>query len=539
MGGQDASFIYNEAPRMPMHIAGLAIYDPSTAKNGTVTFKGILDHIRSRLALVPSYRERMVRVPFDLDHPWWIVDPEFDLEFHVRHIALPYPGDWRQLCIQAARLHARELDLERPLWEMYVIEGLDNVEGVPPGSFAVLTKTHHAAIDGVSGAELTAVINDFSPDAEAPPATDLPAGEPLPSPYELIVRAGINTATQPQRFAEFVQRNMAAFPTLARPTFPPAPAPYQPPTAPRTRFSGTVTAHRVIENRSFDLDEVRGIKSAVSGATINDAVLAIVAGALRRYLEAKNELPTDPLVVMAPISIRSQEERGAMGNRVSAMMLPIPTNVADPVERLRIVHQTTQETKGMASAVPARTLTDFNQFIPWALAGLAARTAANFRLAETMAPAVNTVVTNVPGPQVPLYMAGAKLLKQFGMGPVTDGMGIMHPVFSYNGEIAISVTACREMMPDPAFYAECLQASFDDVAAATAPPRKHKATAATKEKAPAKAADKATAVNGDAGRADKPDEPAAGTKRAAAKRAAPATRKAAPTEAGPNTGAEA
>src|SRR5204863_6975358 len=247
-----------------------------------------------------------------------------------------------------------------------------------------------------------------------------------------------------------------------------------PTTAPRTRFSGMVTAHRVVEGRSFDLGEVRRIKSAVPGATVNDAVLAIVAGALRRYLPSKGELPADPLIVMAPISIRTEEEKGAMGNRVSAMMLPIPTNEADPVERLRTAHATTQETKGMASAVPAKTLTDFNQFIPWALAGLAARTAANFRLAETTAPAVNTVVTNVPGPQVPLYMAGAKLLKQFGMGPVSDGMGIIHPVFSYNGEIAVSVTACREMMPDPAFYAECLQSSFDELAAATAEPAKPK-----------------------------------------------------------------
>jgi WS/DGAT/MGAT family acyltransferase len=249
------------------------------------------------------------------------------------------------------------------------------------------------------------------------------------------------------------------------------------PTAPRTRFSGPVTAHRVVDNRSFDLAEVRRIKSAVPGATINDAVLAVVAGALRRYLESKGELPSEPLVVMAPISIRSAEERGSMGNRVSAMMLPIPTNIADPIERLRVVQTTTEETKGMAAAIPARTLTDFNEFIPWALAGLAARTAASFRMAETMAPAVNTVVTNVPGPQVPLYMAGAKLLKQFGMGPVTDGMGIIHPVFSYNGEIAISVTACREMMPDPAFYAECLQSSFDELAAATAAPAAKKTTA--------------------------------------------------------------
>jgi WS/DGAT/MGAT family acyltransferase len=466
MGGQDASFVYNEAPRMPMHISGLAIYDPSTA-NGTVTFKGILDHIRARMPLVPTYYERMVRVPFDIDHPWWIVDPEFDLEFHVRHIALPHPGDWRQLCIQAARLHARELDLDRPLWEMYVIEGLNNVEGVPPGSFAVVTKTHHAAIDGVSGVELISIINDLEPDAPEPTGPEPPSPEQVPAPYELMVRAGFNNAMQPQRFAEFMQRAMPpapAFPTMGQPPAPPAPTPTQ---APRTRFSGPVTAHRVVENRSFDLGELRRMKSAVDGATINDAVLAIVAGALRRYLESKSELPTDPLVVMAPISIRSADEKGALGNRVSGMTLPIPTDEADPLERLRTVHTTAQASKEMASAIPAKTLTDLNQFIPWAQMGLAARTAASMRLAERMAPAINTVVTNVPGPQVPLYMAGAKLLKQFGMGPVTDGMGIMHPVVSYNGEIAISVTACREMLPDPAFYAECIQASFDELAEAT------------------------------------------------------------------------
>jgi WS/DGAT/MGAT family acyltransferase len=272
---------------------------------------------------------------------------------------------------------------------------------------------------------------------------------------------------QPQRFAEFMQRAMPptpTFPTMGQPQVQPAPTPTQ---APRTRFSGTVTAHRVVENRSFDLGQVRRMKSAVDGATINDAVLAIVAGALRRYLESKNELPTDPLVVMAPISIRSADEKGTLGNRVSGMTLPIPTNEADPLERLRTVHTTAQASKEMASAIPAKTLTDLNQFIPWAQMGLAARTAASMRLAERMAPAINTVVTNVPGPQVPLYMAGAKLLKQFGMGPVTDGMGIMHPVVSYNGEIAVSVTACREMLPDPAFYAECIQASFNELAEAT------------------------------------------------------------------------
>jgi diacylglycerol O-acyltransferase len=464
MGGQDASFIYNEAPRMPQHIGGVAIYDPSTAP-GPVTYKGILEHLRSRMATVPSTWERMVRVPFDLDHPWWVVDPDFDLEFHVRHIALPKPGDWRQLCIQAARLHARELDLDRPLWEMYVVEGLDNVEGVPRGSFAIVSKTHHAAIDGVSGAELASVMHDRTPDAEAEPAPDLPRGESLPSPFELVLRAGLNNATQPGRFAQFMLRSIPTLPNVANVSRRAEP----PPTAPRTRFSGPVTAHRILEGRSFELEEMRRIKSTVPGATINDAVLAVVAGALRRYLDSKGELPSEPLVVMAPISIRSEEEKGALGNRVSAMVLPIPTDVADPLERLRVAHATTEVQKEIAGAIPAKTLTDFNQFIPWALAGLAARTSANLRLAGTAPPAVNTVVTNVPGPQEPLYLAGAKLVKQIGMGPVGDGMGIIHPVFSYNGEISISVTACREMMPDPEFYAECLQQSFDELAAATAP----------------------------------------------------------------------
>ena len=505
LGGLDASFIYNEAPRMPQHIGSFAIYDPSTAPGGKVTFKGILDHIRTRMMAVPSTYERLVRVPFDYDHPYWVPDPEFDLEFHVRHIALPKPGDWRQLCIQVARLHARELDLDRPLWEMYIIEGLDNVDGVPPGSFAMVSKTHHAAIDGVSGAEMIAVIHDLTPDAPAPPPAEVPKAEPLPSPYELMMRAGMNNATQPQRFVEFMQRAVPQLQGRSLPQQQAAPAP-----APRTRFSANVTAHRVVEGRSFDLGEVRRIKSAVPGATVNDAVLAIVAGALRRYLDAKGELPAEPLIVMAPISIRSEEEKGTQGNRVSAMNLPIPTNVADPLERLRQVHQTATESKAMAAAIPASILTDMNQFVPYAVAGLAFRNAAAMGLASSAAPVINTVVTNVPGPQIPLYFAGAEMVRMFGMGPVMDGMGLIHPVFSYNGQIAISVTSCREMMPDPEFHAECLQASFDELAevtrlpapaaavTATPPTRKAPGKKAPAKKAPAK---KSTAAKRPASRA--------------------------------------
>jgi WS/DGAT/MGAT family acyltransferase len=461
LSGMDASFVYLEAPRAPMHIGSVAIYDPSTAPGGAVTFKGILDHIRGRMPLVPSYREKLARVPLDLDHPYWIDDPDFDLEFHVRHIALPKPGDWRQLCIQTARLHARALDLDRPLWEFYVIEGLDNVEGVPPGSFALVSKVHHAAIDGVSGAEMTAVIHDLTPDAADPAVPDTFAPGRVPNAMELLSRAGFNNTMQPLRFARLARRtgrqlvrNLGAMRGSVA-------------AAPRTRFSGVITPHRVVEGRSFDLAEMKRIKSAVPGATINDAVVAVVTGALRAYLESKGELPDQPMQAMAPISVRTEGESGTMGNQVSAMTVELPTTSVDPLDRLKTVHANTTRSKEMTNAIGARTLSDYQQFVPWALAGLATRTASRFSLANRTSMPINTVITNVPGPQMPLYMAGAEMVSLFGMGPVTDGMGIIHPVFSYNGKISISVTSCREMMPDPASYAECLQASFDELSEAT------------------------------------------------------------------------
>jgi len=235
---------------------------------------------------------------------------------------------------------------------------------------------------------------------------------------------------------------------------------------PRTRFNGKVGPHRVIEARVFELAHVRSIRTAVPGATVNDVMLAVVGGGLRRYLEAKGELPGESLTAMAPISVRADGEKGAMGNLVSAMVVALGTHVADPIERLRHVHGEAENSKAMTNAVGARTLTDYSQLMPSALAGLGARLYTRLGLAQQMTPMFNCVVTNVPGPRVPIYMAGAQMVLQVGTGPVFDGMGIIHPVYSYRDRIAISFTSCREMIPDPAFYADCLQASFDELAAA-------------------------------------------------------------------------
>jgi WS/DGAT/MGAT family acyltransferase len=316
--GQDASFLYGETARSPMHIGALAIYDPEGLEGGTQRFKNILTFIEERLHLAKTFRRKLVEVPFNLDHPYWIEDKDFDIEFHIRHIRLPEPGDWRQLCIQTSRLHSRALDLTKPLWEFTVIEGLDDVAGLPKGSYAILSKIHHACIDGVSGVDITEAIHGLEPFPEMPsPPVKAWKGESMPNSVDLVTRANLNNMSQPFKFAEVMAK---AVPAMVRFQKGLAQKKFSVNTkVPRTRFSGVITSHRVVDGRNFDLSEVKQIKSMVDGATVNDAVLSIVGGALRKYLESKKELPVETLVAMAPISVRGEEGKKALGNRVAAM----------------------------------------------------------------------------------------------------------------------------------------------------------------------------------------------------------------------------
>lgn len=491
LSGQDASFVYFETANTPMHIGSVAIYDPSTAAGGKVRFKEILAHIESRLDGARSFRQKLVRVPFDLDHPYWIEDKDFDLEYHVRHIALPAPGDWRQLCIQVARLHSRALDLSKPLWEFWVVEGLDNIEGLPKGCFAVVSKVHHAAIDGMSGVEMSAAVHDI--EAVAPkkaPANDWKP-ENAPPVGELLFRSWMNSIRQPLRFAETFAKTVPGIARLTREVRGGDVSLKGTRMAPKTLFNGTVGAHRVWDGVPFSLAEVRAIKDSMPGATVNDAVLTIIGGGLRHYLKAHDGLPKESMSAMAPISVRAEGEKAALGNLVSAMVVNLGTHIADPVERLAYIHGEAKNSKAMTNAVGARTLTDYSQLIPSGLAGLGARLYTRLGVANAHAPIFNCVATNVPGSRIPLYFAGAKMLKMMGMGPVFDGMGLINTIYSYGDDIAISFTSDRSMMPDPANYAASLRLSFDELRAATkdgavAPPAKKKAVSA--KKAPAKPA---------------------------------------------------
>ncbi|MFT3853860.1 MAG: wax ester/triacylglycerol synthase family O-acyltransferase [Ilumatobacteraceae bacterium] len=459
LSGQDASFVYSELPNAPMHITGVTIYDPSTAPGGKVTFKGILAYMEARLHLARSFRQKMVRVPFDLDHPWWVEDAEFDLEYHVRHIALPKPGDWRQFCIQVARLHARPLDMNRPLWETYVIEGLDGMEGVPKGSFALVSKTHHAAIDGKSGVEIANAIHTATPIVEEIDAPAVPwKGEKDPSAAELYTRAMANLVRRPLRAARVTSHLVPglgrAFGVARRND-----GAVNLGNAPRTRFNGPVSAHRVVDARFFGFADLKPMRAKVPGATVNDVALSVIGGALRAYLEGESELPDVAMRAMTPVSVRVESEKADMGNQVSAMVVSLATDIADPVERLAAVHRSTAGSKELTQAIGARTLTDLSQLAPGALIGLGTRVAGTFARRGNSG-AVNCVVTNVPGWREPLYFAGARTVRSFGAGPVTDGMGLINIVTSYEQDFVLSFTSCREIMPDPARYAGLLESTF-------------------------------------------------------------------------------
>jgi diacylglycerol O-acyltransferase len=290
-------------------------------------------------------------------------------------------------------------------------------------------------------------------------------GENEPNPLELIARASINNALQPFRFAEVAARTIPAMGRMSQSLAQRRPSATKP--VPRTRFNAMVSAHRVVEGRSFDLKEMRAIKASVPGATINDVVLTVCGGALRAYLQAKNELPADSMIAMAPISVRSTDQRGTMGNQVSAMNVAIGTDIENPLERLTAVHADAMASKEMTNAVGAKLMTDYSQFIPSTTASLAARMYTNLGMANRTNPVFNCVITNVPGPQVPLYCAGARMVAQYGLGPVFDGVGLIFPVVSYCGRLTISATSSREMLPDPEFFARCLQQSYDALKAAT------------------------------------------------------------------------
>jgi WS/DGAT/MGAT family acyltransferase len=477
LGFLDHTMLVMESPRHPNHVTPVQIYDPSTAPGGSVSFDQIFDAVRRRLPASRTLRRKLVQVPMGLDQAYWVEDNNFDLEFHVRQIALPRPGDWRQFCQQVARLSSRPLDLTRPPWEMTVIEGVDNVPGIPPGSFAIVLKVHHAAVDGVEGVELISAMHDQSADAKPVELEDSWRPESDPSPWRLLARAGAHNAVAPWNAVRLAVAN--AGPVVRELPGRLRRKPGRIGSVPRTRFNQQVSGHKVFDEARFQMADVKRLRSAVPGATVNDVALAIVGGAMRRYLESKGELPEEPLVAMVPISTRAPDQAGTGGNQVSMMRASLATNVANPVERLAAIHAATSASKAAQNGVAARALREVSQTLPGALLGIGVRAAS---LLPNMPVVTNTLVTNVPGPRQALYLCGAKLVRTTGCLPLYDGMGLGHCISSYGDEFCFIITADRDMLPDSEFYIDCLRAAFTELDEAV-PKRRPAAKAAKAAKA--------------------------------------------------------
>ncbi len=463
----DAAFIYSDTEHANSNVTLLHIYDQSTAPGGVVRFKQILAQIESRLHRLPNFREKILRVPLDLDYPYWIEDENFNLDNHVHHIALPKPGDWRQFCILSSRIHARPLNLQRPLWKMYVIEGLDSFVGLPAGSFAVLLKVHHCAMDIAHGNDITALLHDLSPASPAPVPAAPWFPESPPGNLILLGRAGTNLATLPFRFAHLLSSHW----TVLKSTVDTFVGEFvgQANPFPMTRFNSAVSSHRVFDMRRFVLSDFKAIRALVPKSTVNDVVLAVCSGGLRRYLDLQHELPDESLLAVAPITVHSGPSSESRAN-FSWARITLGTHIADPVQRLIAIQATSSSSAAMAQAISVRELTQLAQNAPSvAITATSRMLRSASALMGNWIPLANCTITNVPGSRVPLYLQGARLTHVSAIMPISDGMGLVFSVTGYNDTIVISFTACAEQVPDPAVLAHCLRDSYQEYLALVGP----------------------------------------------------------------------
>jgi diacylglycerol O-acyltransferase len=467
LSGLDTGFLSMETANTTGHVSMVGILDPSSCQPA-LTLDALAEVVASRLHLLPPLRQRLVEVPFGIDRPYWVDDPEFDLDFHLRELALPPPGDDRQLAEQAARIASRPLDRSRPLWELYLIWGVEGDQA------ALMTKVHHAAVDGMAYQELMTTLLDPTPEPrQVPPAPPWRPGR-VPTEPEMWLRGVAGLGLQPLRLLQLQWRALQSLPGGARAA---TRAAGRPPAggwlpgrgngstgrdgdggalggggallrpAPKTSFNRMITPHRRVAFGKLPLADAKAVKNAFS-VTLNDVVMAMCAAALRRWLQDHKELPADPLIAAVPISVRTKEQQGSFGNRVSSMLAPIPTHLADPVERLRAVHEAMKVAKTQHAAVPAELLQDAAKFAMPALTAGAARAAAQMRIADVVNPPFNLVISNVPGPREPLYVAGARLLSSFPVSAIGDGLGLNMTVQSYLDDLDFGLVACRELVPD-------------------------------------------------------------------------------------------
>ncbi|MEV0294199.1 wax ester/triacylglycerol synthase family O-acyltransferase [Nocardia sp. NPDC050710] len=452
--GLDASFLYLETETQHLHVCALLILDP-TAGGAQYSFASFKAELGRRLHLIPHMRRRVHEVPFNLDHPVWVEDADFDLDHHIRRIDIPEPAGRRELAELVGDIASRPMDRNRPLWQMNVVEGLDN------GKVAVICKYHHAAVDGITGTNMMMYLCDTEPGATRPETTEAWTPEPAPNDWKLLTEAVVRFPGKAGMFgmvpktvglmAGFAQRRRNNQRGMALPL-----------TAPRTPFNKSIGPDRAVAFTESNLESIKEIKTTF-GVKVNDVVLTVVGGVLRSYLEKHDELPDRSLIASVPVSVHGQSRHADGINKVSSLFSELGTDIADPAERLRKVAAANQHAKEEHDMIGADFLQDWSKYAPPNTFQLAARVYSSLKLAEHHPVVHNLVVSNVPGPPMPLYFLGIQVDAMYPFGPVFHGAGLTVTVLSNNGDLDFGFIACKELVPDVSALADAVPAVIDEL----------------------------------------------------------------------------
>jgi diacylglycerol O-acyltransferase len=459
LSGLDASFLYLETPSQPLHVCSILELDTSTMPGG-YTFDRLRDELALRVKAMPQFREKLADSAFNLDHPVWVDDNNFDVSRHLHRIGLPPPGGRIELAEICGHIASLQLDRTRPLWEMWVIEGVAGTDAQQGGRLAVMTKVHHAAVDGVTGANLMSQLCSTEADAPAPDPVDGVGGA---NDFEIAITGALKVAARPMRFANALTDTASSVvKTVLRARSGQTMAP--PFAAPRTAFNDTITSHRNVAFAQLDLEDIKKVKDHF-GVKVNDVVMALVSGVLRQFLLDRGELPDSPLIAMVPVSVHEKSDRPGR-NQVSGMFSSLQTHIADPVERIKAISDANSVAKQHSSAIKATLLQDWSQFAAPAVVGMAMRAYARTSLTKTM-PVHNLVISNVPGPQQSLYFLGSEVKAMYPLGPIFQGSGLNITVMSLTGKLDVGIIACPELLPDVWELADDFAVGMEELLLAT------------------------------------------------------------------------
>ena len=470
MSGLDAFFLFGETHKQAMNLTGIAIYDPASRPDGkTPDHEEILRYARERVEKSHLFRRKVNFIPLNIDFPYWTSDEEFDVEHHVNRVSLPKPGNQQQLDEAIARIHGTLISRDHPLWEWWIIEGIDSVDNVPKGSFALAFKLHHAAFDGKAAWEVINAAHDLEAfegkatwNTNPPPR--LSSDEVRPSGAAIATQTVLRKMATPFKLTSTLlgaapiayaalRKGVRGFPMFS-------------PRAPRIRFNQPLSNHRAHRSIRLPIAWLKEARTVANGATLNDVTLTILSGALSRYLSTHKELPDESLIVGVPIAIRSDVTKDSGGNEAILSLVPLATDIADPIERLKIITSWTSTKKNYAKDIPADKMIEFADYLPGYATTPAVQAATELAATRYTPTMFNTICTNVPASRVPLYLAGAKMVSYDASGPLWDGAGLIHVVTSYLDQLRISFDADKSQMPDADYYLDCIKSSIIEFAAA-------------------------------------------------------------------------